>query len=205
MKETHRVEVTFVFFGEATMRATTIRKQMFRAASVAALVVIAAGCAHKRPAQKTQAARARQAEVTDMQIVDAVRNSGVKAAIISQHSIFPYHFVRDGETLNDLGKRDLAVLAAHLRAHPGELNMPRGATNADRYADRKMRVMEALSAQGVNANQVHIVDTFASGGESAPSEDVVRELRNLRGPQTPTQSSATPAQVGSSGATGVQQ
>ncbi len=54
----------------------------------------------------------------DMELVRTLNNIGVENAIIAQHTLYPYHFVADGETLNDLGQRDFAVLARHYAEHP---------------------------------------------------------------------------------------
>ncbi len=176
------------------MKSATVRKHVLRAASVVATLSLAGGCAHHyEEAEKTQALT-QQNEVSDINIVDAVRDSGVKAAIISQHTIFPYHFVQDQEALNELGQRDLAVLAARLRSHAGDLNIPRDGTAAALYDARVQWVMDSLHTQGVSADHVHIIDGIG-GTASAPSEDVVRELRSLRvSPQMQSQAGESSSQ-----------
>src|SRR3954451_3352814 len=119
--------------GRKTMKTVSMKNVVKVAALAAALAIV--GCSHKKqsaskPAKaqkvaKSDKQRMQHNEVTDIQIVDAVRDSGVKAAIISQHTLYPYHFDEGGEMLNSLGERDLAVLAAHLRTHPGQINIPK--------------------------------------------------------------------------------
>jgi hypothetical protein len=175
------------------MKSTTVRKYVIRAASLAAALLVAGGCAHKTAEPKKVALQSTQ--VTDIQIVDSIRNSGVKAAIVSQHTLYPYHFVRDGESLNELGQRDLAVLASHLRAHGGDLCIPRGGTETALYDGRVRHVMDWLIAQGVSADHVHVVDAVGGAGEASPSEDVVRDLRSMRSGPMQSNSSATSTQI----------
>jgi hypothetical protein len=174
-------------------------KKLIRTASVATALSIAAagGCAHKhRPDRTQQAQRARQSEVTDIDIVHAVRNSGVKAAILSQHTLFPYHFQTDGEALNELGERDLSVLASHLRAHPGQINIPRDGVEAAIYDARVRHVQDALRARGVDAEKVRIVDAAGVTAGSTPSEDILRDVRSANRPHmAESQSTAVPAPV----------
>ena len=42
-------------------------------------------------------------------------DESIKNGIISQHTIYPYHFVSDSARLNELGERDLQVLAAYYK------------------------------------------------------------------------------------------
>jgi len=165
---------------------TVTRNVLHVAALAAALSIVgpAGGCAHKKnttkPAKTAKAKQMKSPEVTDIQIVDAVRDSGVKAAIIAQHTLFPYHFETDGDMLNALGERDLAVLSAHLRVHPGQINIPRGNLDAKMYDARVAHVNEALHAAGVNADNVKIVDAMGGTNMMSPSEDIIRDLRNAR-------------------------
>ena len=129
---------------------------------------------------KADLRHAHQPEVTDIAIVDAIRDSGVKAAIISQHTLYPYHFDADGDMLNGLGERDLAVLSSHFRTHHGELNIPRGNLDAKLYEARVAHVHDALDAAGVSSDNVHIVDTLSGSMVATPSEDCLRDLRNSR-------------------------
>ena len=62
----------------------------------------------------------------DVELVNTLNNIEVENAIITQHTLYPYHFVTDGEELNELGQRDLMVLARHFKEHPGVLNIRQG-------------------------------------------------------------------------------
>lgn len=173
------------------MNTVTMTKNVVRIAALSAALAIV-GCSHKKHAPASKPAKAAKAdpkcnEVTDIQIVDAVRDSGVKAAIVAQHTLYPYHFETDGDMLNPLGQRDLAVLAAHLRSHTGQINIPKGNLDAKMYDSRVANVNEALKAAGVNAGNVKIVDSLGGTGTLTPSEDVIRDLRNTRPTQAPQQ------------------
>ncbi len=111
----------------------------------------------------------------DVELVNMLNNIGVEDAIIAQHTLYPYHFVAYGNELNDLGERDLAVLAGHLRRYPGVLNVRHGDASPDLYAARVARVVEGLKKAGVRTDQVKISDEMP-GGAGMSSEHVVRIL-----------------------------
>jgi hypothetical protein len=96
-------------------------------------------------------------------------------AILAQHILFPYHFVNDGAALNELGRRDLGVLAAHYKEHPGTLNVHRGDAPAALYADRLAEVRKALTKAGVKEKRITLADGLP-GGEGMASEQVLKIL-----------------------------
>ncbi len=112
----------------------------------------------------------------DVELVKTINNVGVENAIITQHTLFPYHFVTDGERLNDLGQRDFAVLARHFTEHPGILNIRRAETGAELYDARVAYVLGRLKEAGVETNRVSVSDGMA-GGPGMPSERVVTILQ----------------------------
>ena len=59
-----------------------------------------AGCEEEQ-----KAARVDQKKL-DIELVNTLNNIQVENAIITQHTLYPYHFVTDGAGLNDLGERD---------------------------------------------------------------------------------------------------
>jgi hypothetical protein len=127
-----------------------------------------AGCEERQREEKTSRA-------IDIELVNALNNIGLESAIITEHTLYPYHFVPDGQELNHLGERDLAVLAAHLRTHPGVLNVRHGAVPPELYAARVLRVVEQLKRAGVAADRVKISDEMP-GGMGMSSERVVMIL-----------------------------
>ncbi len=113
----------------------------------------------------------------DQELVRTLNNIGVENAIITQHTLYPYHFVVDGEKLNDLGQRDFAVLARHFTEHPGLLNIRQGeGISADLYKARVAFVTSRLKDAGIDPARVSISDGIP-GGPGVPSEQVVTILR----------------------------
>jgi hypothetical protein len=95
----------------------------------------------------------------------------IQNAIISQHSLFPYHFVNNSKELNELGERDLAVLACHFLNNPGALNVRLGNANQNLYWSRVSYVERRLQEKGIGAYTVPISDGMA-GGPAMTSEEV---------------------------------
>jgi hypothetical protein len=108
----------------------------------------------------------------DVELVNAINNVQVENAIITQHTLYPYHFVTDGEKLNDLGQKDFAVLAKHFTEHPGILNIRRGRTGTELYEARVAYVMSKLKEAGVETNRMSVSDGMP-GGSGMPAERVV--------------------------------
>src|ERR1051326_6765343 len=58
-------------------------------------------------------------------IVNAYHTDIVRTAVVSQATIYSYHFVANGAQLNDLGTRDVGYLGEHFAQNPGRLNVNR--------------------------------------------------------------------------------
>jgi len=145
------------------------------AAAVGALgyLLVAAGCASHSPS----APPPPLPQLADMEIVDSINDSGIRSAIITQHTLYGYHFAGDSRELNELGQRDLAVLIAHFKAQGGgELNVRRGEMSETVYASRLSRIQDLLKASGFDPAQVRIADA-APGGSGLASDDVVRAMK----------------------------
>jgi hypothetical protein len=95
-----------------------------------------------------------------------------RAGVVAQATIYPHHFDTDGAALNELGKRDIATLAAHYAANPGRLNVRRGGADDALYTARVKAVTDALTAAGVLAARVSIADG-QPGGAGALAERAV--------------------------------
>jgi len=142
-------------------------------ADVAAMCIVCSllvGC-------EEQVSKQEAGKKLDVELVNALNNIGLENAIVSQHTLFPYHFVQDGETLNKLGQRDLAVLATHFAKHPGSLNVRRGDTPAELYDARVAHAVQQLKQAGVRTDRLSISDGMP-GGTGMPSERVVMILLN---------------------------
>lgn len=112
----------------------------------------------------------------DSELVSTLNNISVENAIIAQHTLYPYHFVPDGERLYELGRRDFSVLARHFAEHTGSLNIRRGKAPADLYEARVSHVIESLKEAGIETSRVRISDRMP-GGSGMPSERVVTILQ----------------------------
>lgn len=121
----------------------------------------------------------------DAELVRTLNNIGLENAIITQHTIYPYHFVTDGEQLNELGRRDLAVLARHFTENAGVLNVRRGEEPAALYEARVNHVIQNLKQAGVDTGRLQVSDGMP-GGTGMSSERVVTILK-----QTPQASTIT--------------
>ena len=112
----------------------------------------------------------------DVELVRTYYDTGVRRALIAQHTLYPYHFVDNAAQLNDLGLRDLTVLAEHYQENPGPLNVRRGKTPDALYDARVAAVRAALADAGVHA-KIDVGDALP-GGQDMPSEKVIRILQD---------------------------
>ncbi|MHC4743967.1 MAG: hypothetical protein ACYS8Z_18775 [Planctomycetota bacterium] len=116
-------------------------------------------------------------------LVNSFNDMAMQNAIISQHTLYPYHFVNNGTELNELGKRDLSVLAWHFRENPGGLNVRRGGASEELYNGRIEKVGALLSDEGVDPERIGITDGLP-GGPGMTSEKVLTILENAAEPGT---------------------
>ncbi len=132
------------------------------------LLIAAAGC------EPTNEALAPSRSLNTW-LMASIDNPQIDNAIIAQRTIYPYHFVRDTAQLNELGERDLRVLAEHFRTATGELNVHQGESDDTLYSARVAAVAEALAMAGVQADRVQIVDGLP-GGDGMGAERLVKIL-----------------------------
>lgn len=132
------------------------------------LILILAGCSETDPGLEKQ----RSVNVWAAQTMKDAQREG---ALISQHTLYSYHFVPGGPTLNDLGFSDLSVLASHYRLNPGKLNVRRQDASEDLYKARVAGVINYLEKSGVQMDRMVIEDSLPSG-DGAPADRVLRSL-----------------------------
>jgi len=170
---------------------------LFSAALLAGALAILgglAGCASSH----SQAA-VPEPQLTDMGIVDSINDSGIRAAIITQHTLYGYHFAGDSRELNELGQRDLAVLISHFKGQGGgDLSIRRGEISESLYASRVEKIKEAIKAAGVDLAAVRIADV-SPGGAGMAGDDVVRAVKQSTSNQP---APAAPSGAGDKGASG---
>jgi len=112
----------------------------------------------------------------DIELIKAINNIGLENAIVVQHTLYPYHFVANGDGLNDLGRRDFGVLASHYKEHPGPLTIRQGDAPAELYERRVAHVSQRLQQAGVEVSRVGLSDGMP-GGTGMPSGRVVLIIR----------------------------
>jgi len=126
--------------------------------------ILLAGCAPtKNWSQQRQEEAAK---------VEAYTEQAAANAVIAEFTIYPHHFVNGAAILNDLGKRDLAIMADHLKLVPGTLNLRRRDAPEPLYMQRQEAVADFLRQHDVNMANVTITDNMP-GGEGMASERVI--------------------------------
>jgi len=106
------------------------------------------------------------------QLVNSYNDIAMQNAIVSQHTLFTYHFVTNGAELNELGRRDLAALTSHFMNHAGHLNVRRQNTPADLYEARVNLVHARLQEAGIDMERMSISDDMP-GGTGMTSERIL--------------------------------
>lgn len=134
----------------------------------------------------------------DTRMVTALQEPPVDNAIVAQRTLYPYHFVMDSAALNDLGQRDMDILACHFKNKTGQINVYRGDTPEPLYQARLMTVTRALANCSISAKTVKVGDGLP-GGDGISSERAILVLERDKQPMIVTDSSTS----GMSGTTGL--
>lgn len=116
----------------------------------------------KRPAERQM----------NSMLINSYSNIAIQNAIISEHTLFPYHFVKNGAELNELGRRDLGVLTTHFAQNGGHLNIRQLGASAELYQARVSLVRNALKEAGIDMARVSVSDGMP-GGSGMQSEKVL--------------------------------
>jgi len=133
--------------------------------------------------------------VRNMWAANEIRQASLHQAILNQSTLYPYHFVHATAELNELGWRDMQVLAEHYLAHGGALSVRRAGADDQLYAARLESVQAALTTAGVEPGRVRLSDS-PPGGAGTTSERVLEVLENAR-KQLQTEDVSTSSQSGS--------
>ena len=105
-------------------------------------------------------------------LITSYSDFAIQNAIISEHTLFPYHFVKNGARLNELGQRDLAVLTGHFANNGGHLNIRQLGVSDELYEARVSLVRERLQDAGIDMARISTSDGMP-GGSGMPSERVL--------------------------------
>ena len=111
--------------------------------------------------------KAPDERLMNSKLINTYSDIAIQNAIISEHTMFPYHFVKNGAELNELGQRDLAVLTEHFAKNGGHLNIRQLGASADLYADRVSFVREMLQEAGIEMERISVSDGMAGGSGMA--------------------------------------
>jgi hypothetical protein len=164
-------------------------------ATLTILMLSASACSDP---SKTSSAPPPSSDERDLNTaeVEWYNKSAIDNAIIAQHTLYPYHFVPDGESVNELGEHDLNVLIDHFKNHPGKLNVRRGSASAELYQARVNFVIERMFNAGVRLGPV---EDGLPGGEGMSSERVLVALkRTAEPPESQNGGGANDASTGKS-------
>lgn len=110
-----------------------------------------------------------------IRILQHYTNDQVRNAILTQSSVFPYHFFENSAELNDLGYNDLMVLSERFYEGGGTINVRRGGVSEPLYQARLDTIRRILSETGVNVAQVNLVDDVV-GGDGVPAVDAQKTI-----------------------------
>ena len=132
--------------------------------------LLLAGCSED--SQKTEDTHALNSG-----LIKSYSDISIKNAIISQHTLFPYHFVNNSSQLNELGDNDLMILIEHFIKNPGRLNIRQGRVSDKIYQARINLVLEKMKDAGIDKKKFNISDDMP-GGSGMSSERVLVILEN---------------------------
>lgn len=102
-------------------------------------------------------------------MVDTYHKDMSHAAVVSQRTVFPHHFVDQTDKLNARGERNLRILVTHFKQHPGTLNVRQADTPQALYEARLAAVRQFLASHEIPPDAVTLADGF-SGGDGITSE-----------------------------------
>ena len=106
-------------------------------------------------------------------LITAFNDTAMENALIAQHTLYSYHFVNNSAQLNELGRRDLSILAKHFKDYPGELNVSRDGASEILYQERITYVIGQLKKDGIDLSKLVISDGMP-GGSGMPASDVLQ-------------------------------
>jgi hypothetical protein len=127
--------------------------------------------------------------VVNTRLMNSYNDTAIQNAIVSQHTLFAYHFVQDGPELNELGERDLAILTQHFVRNGGYLNIRRHEASAELYQARVNTVRDRLQEAGIDMERVRVSEGMP-GGSGMASERVLVILES-KGVSSPAATSTS--------------
>ena len=159
------------------------RLRNFRLATtlaVAAALCAAASGGCQSEADREAAAAGELSEDETARLLDTglamnFQDMAVENGVITEHTVYPHHFVSGGSALNELGQRDVSILAHHFLATEGadgaSLNVRRGKSSEALYDKRVKAVTEELAPRGVERDAIRVADGLP-GGDGVASQRI---------------------------------
>ena len=96
-------------------------------------------------------------------LIASYSDMAMQNAIVAQRTLYPYHFKTALADLNDLGRRDLAVLAEHFGQSPWDLNIRRATESLEIYQARVEQAKQTLTEFGLDPVRISIADGLPGG------------------------------------------
>ena len=153
-------------------------------AALTVLLVLAAGC------QMPEKSVSQRNSEVDAWLIGSMQDMQIDNAVIREHTLYPYHFVINSADLNELGGRDLDVLAKHFKDNPGQINLWRGDVSGDLWQARSDTVLKHLAQAGVDMNRVR-VEQGLPGGDGMTATEVVLRFKQAMEAKEGTKASST--------------
>lgn len=122
---------------------------------------------------------ARSYGVSEMWVGDSIRAASLNQAIVTQSALYPYHFIHGSAELNELGERDLAVLADHFTKYPGSVKLIQGNASSDLYLARIAKATAEFEAAGIAPDDIEVSNGYP-GGPGISSERAITILEAER-------------------------
>lgn len=113
------------------------------------------------------------------EMVTSLTQEQAANAVVTQRTLYPYHFAEGSAQLNPLGERDLTILAQRCGNRLDSLNLERGDATDTLYEARKTMVRAYLANLDVALTADAIVDGQPRG-DGKTSEEVVLGLVKIR-------------------------
>ena len=104
--------------------------------------------------QEENAVKTPDERLMNSKLMEIYSESSIQNAIISEHTLYPYHFIKNGADLNELGQRDLAVLTRHFAKNGGQLNIRRLDASDALYEARVSVVCNELKDAGIDMTRI---------------------------------------------------
>ena len=134
-------------------------------------LAVLAGCS----TGKSHSSRVEASRIDSGTLSTAYTEEASENAVLRQRTIYPYHFVNGTPRLNDLGRREMSILARHYRFQPGAINVVSGDIHQDLYNARIEAVRAVLIDVGVEESLITIVDN-PPGGDGMLSVEIMKIL-----------------------------